>query len=85
MHEWYLREHKPVLYNQLVLQGRLGMYLAVLNEQTQKRLYVLTQQMKYIEGVDERMKARDQQEWIGQMNNISQKAEESVMAELIFI
>ena len=85
MHRWYLREHRPVLYNQLALQGKLGTYLADLNEQAQERLEVLIRQMKRTEGVDERMKARDQQEWIGRMNNIRQRAEESVMAELIFI
>lgn len=71
--------------NQLALQGKLGTYLADLNEQAQERLEVLIRQMKRTEGVDERLKARDQQEWIGRMNNIRQRAEESVMAELIFI
>lgn len=84
MHKQYLREHRPVLYNQLALQGKLDTYLADLNEQAQERLDILIRQMKRIEGVDERMKARDQQEWIGRMNNIRQRAEESIMAEMIF-
>lgn len=85
MHKRYLRVHKPILYNQLALQGKPGTYLADLNEQAQERLDVLIRQMKRTEGVDERMKARDQQEWIGRMNNIRQRAEECIMAEIIFI
>ena len=85
MHKRYLQEHRPVLYNQLALQGKLNSYLADLNEQAQERLNVLIQQMKHTEGVDERMKAQDQQEWIGRMNNIRQRAEESIMVEMIFV
>ena len=39
--------------------------------------------MKEIEGVDEKMKAQDQMHWVGRMNNIQQRAKESIMAEMI--
>ena len=85
MHKRYLREHRPVLYNQLVFKGTLPIYLADLNEQAQERLNILVRDMKEIEGVDEKLKAQDQMRWVGRMNNIRQRAKESVMAEMIFI
>ena len=44
----------------------------------------LTTQMAQSEGVTESLKATDQMKWVGMMNNIRQRAEETVMAELIY-
>lgn len=85
MHERYLIEHKPVLYSQLMLQGNLRTYLADLNEQATARLETLVRSMQRSEGVDERMKAQDQLTWVRKMNNIRHRAEENVIAELIFM
>ena len=46
MHRDYLKEWRPVLYNDLLLSGRFWTYLADLNEQAQNRLEVITEQMK---------------------------------------
>ena len=46
MHREYLREHKPILYNRLLLSGKLWTYLADLNEQAQDRLDRIIEQMK---------------------------------------
>ena len=85
MHMRYLQEYKPLLYNQLVLQGKLSSYLADLNKRVQEQLEVLIRQMKRVEGVDERMKARDRMLWVGRMNNIRQQAEEIVISELVSV
>lgn len=85
MHLVYLKEHKPGLYSRLILSGRLYRDLADLNEQAQARLEVIIQQMQRSEGVDERMKAQDQMLWVGRMNSIRERAEEIILAELIFI
>ena len=85
MHLAYLKEHKPVLYSHLILSGRLYRQLAELNDQAQARLEVIIQQMQRSEGVDERMKAQDQMLWVGRMNSIRERAEEIILAELIFI
>ncbi len=84
MHLAYLKEHKPGLYTRLILSGRLYQTLAELNEQDQTRLEVIIQQMQRSEGVDERMKARDQMRWVGRMNGIRQRAAEIVVNELVF-
>lgn len=84
MHREYIKEHRPVLYNQLCLSGELWTYLADLNEQTQVRLEFIIEQMKAVEGVTEELKAINQMVWIGMMNNIRSRAEEIVKSELIY-
>ena len=85
MHLAYLKEHKPGLYSHLILSGKLYRHLAELNDQAQARLEVIIRQMQRSEGVDERMKAQDQMLWVGRMNSIRERAEEIILAELIFI
>ena len=80
----YLREHKPIQYNCLLLSGKLWTYLADLNEQTQDRLERIIEQMKTDEGISEALKASDPMAWVGAMNNIRARAEEIIREELIF-
>ena len=80
----YLRELRPVLYNQLILTGKLQTHLADVNEQADERLDRITDQMVQAEGVTEELKARDQMDWVRQMNSIRHRAEEIIQAELIY-
>ena len=84
MHREYLREHKPIQYNCLLLSGKLWTYLADLNEQAQDRLERVIDQMKMAEGVTEELKAADPMAWVGAMNNIRNRAEEIILQELIY-
>ena len=84
MHRDYLKEHCPILFNDLVLSGQLWTYLADLNEQAQNRLEVIIDQMKASEGVTEELKAADHMEWVGAMNSILNRAEESILREMIY-
>ena len=84
MHREYLREHKPIQYNCLLLSGKLWTYLADLNEQVQDRLERIIEQMKAAEGVTEKLKAADPMAWVGTMNNIRNGAEEIILQELIY-
>ena len=83
MHREYLREHKPIQYNCLILSGELWTYLANLNQQAQGRLERMIDQMKTAEGVTEELKAADPMAWVGAMNNIRNRAEEIILQELI--
>ena len=83
MHRDYLKEHRPVVFDQLVLSGNLWTYLADINEQAQQRLEVLIRQMKDAEGVTEELKETNQMEWIRKRSHIQKKAEEIVNNELI--
>lgn len=84
MHRDYLKEHRPILYTNLILDGTLWTYLADLNEQAQKRMETLINQTKASEGVTENLKVHDQLAWVQQMNNIQARAREIVLHELIY-
>lgn len=85
MHREYLREHKPIQYNCLLLSGKLWTYLADLNEQSQTRLARVIEQMKAAEGITEALEASDPMAWVRRMNNIRARAEEIIREELIFV
>ena len=84
MHRDYLMEHNPVMFDDLVLTGRLWTYLADLNEQAENRLLLVIQQMQEAESVTEALKASDQLAWVQAMNSIRSRAEEILREELIF-
>ena len=84
MRREYLREHKPIQYNCLLLSGKLWTYLADLNEQAQDRLERIIEQMKTDKGISEALKASDPMAWVGAMNNIRNRAEEIILQKLIY-
>ena len=84
LHKRYLKEHHPIRYNQLLLSGELGGYLAKLDKQAEEQLALTVQQMQESEGVTEALKASNQMEWVQRMNNIRQSAEEIVRSNLIY-
>ena len=83
MHRDYLKEQRPILFNNLILSGQLWSYLADLNEQVQERLSLIIEQMKASEGVTEELKAADQMTWVEAMNSIRNRAEEIILREMI--
>ena len=85
LHREYLKQEHPARYSSLILTGKLWTYLADLNEQAEERLDLIIEQMKSAEGVTEELKARNQLEWVGRMNNIRSRAEEIINSELIYI
>ena len=85
MHKKYLMENRPVLYNDLIVKDKLFSYLADLNEQAEERLERIITAMKRKEGVTEELKASDQMEWVSRMNGIRNRAEEIILAEMIFV
>ena len=85
LHKMYLKEQHPIRYNQLLLSGELGGYLAKLDKQVEEQLALTVRQMREAEGVTEALKAADQLEWVRRMNSIRNRAEEIVKAELIFV
>ena len=83
MHRDYLKEYRPILFNDLILSGQRWTYLADLNEQVQERLSVIVEQMKEAEGVTEDLKAADQMAWVVAMNSICNRAEEIILRKMI--
>ena len=80
----FLRKHRPLLFNQLVLSGELFKYLAQFNQEATERLESLIEGMKVAQAITEELKRRDQMAWVGAMNNIRICAEEIVYAELVY-
>ncbi len=83
MHGEYLKEYCSIQHNDLALSGQLWTYLADLNDQAQKRLEVIIEQVKAAEGVTEALKAENQMAWVGAMNSIHNRAEEIAFQEMI--
>ena len=84
MRKTYLKEHKPILYNVLLLSGKLTAHLVGVDAECRERLEILLPQMMRQEGVDEALKARDQMEWVRRMNSIQNRAEEILLNELVY-
>ena len=84
LHKRYLKEHHPIRYNQLLLSGELGSYLAKLDKQSEEQLALTVRQMQEAEGVTEALKAADQLEWVRRMNSIQNRAEEILLNELVY-
>ena len=83
-HLRYLRQHRKVFYTNLLTSGKLDSYLADIDKQAEDMFLRLVKQMAEHEGVTEQLKAENQIEWVGRMNNICSRAAEIVNAELIF-
>lgn len=83
-HLRYLRQHRKVFYTNLLTSGKLDSYLADIDKQAEDMFFRLVEQMAEREGVTEQLKAENQIEWVGRMNNICSRAAEIVNAELIF-
>ena len=84
IHRDYLKEYRPIRFNNLVLSGNLWTYLADLNEQALQRMDTLIIQMQSAEGITEALKAADPLGWTQCMNNITARAEEIIREELIY-
>ena len=84
MRKTYLKEHKPILYNALLLSGKLTEHLVGVDAECRERLEPLLPQIMRQEGVDEALKARDQMEWVRRMNSIQNRAEEILLNELVY-
>ena len=80
----YLKEHRPVIYSNLMLSGKLNQHLAEIDQACMDRINLITQQMKVQEGVTEALKAVAQMAWVAQMYSIQNRAEEIVLSELVY-
>ena len=83
-HLRYLKQHRKVLYSELLISGKLNDYLADLNEQAEEMFSRLVKQLSEKEGVTEALKAENQMLWVQRMNNIRSAAMEIVANDLIY-
>ena len=80
----YLKEHRKVLYINLLTSGELTRHLNEIDRQAREMLELLVKQMAQAQGITGQLKSEDQMAWVGAMNNIRSAAEEVVMQEIMF-
>ena len=83
--ERHLKENHPVLYNALVLSGKLPIHLREIDEAANKRMEMMMPQLMQAAGVTEELKEDDPLRWVGLMNTLKAQAEEMILTELIYI
>ena len=80
----YLKEHRKVLFTNLLTSGRLNGHLHEVEQTALQRLELLTKQLSAEQGVTEELKEKAPMQWVGLMNNIRSQAEEVILTELIY-
>ena len=84
MRRSYLKEHRPILYANLLISGALHRHIAEIDRTCNERMEIIVSDMAKQEGVTEALKAADQMEWVRRMNSIRNRAEEIVLTELVY-
>ena len=84
MRKQYLMEQRPILFNSLLLSGKLQSHLLEIEQTAQTRLEQTMDEMRQEAGLTEKMKAENPMEWVGQMNGLKAQAEEVLLNELIY-
>lgn len=83
-HLRYIKQHRRVFYTNLLTSGKLNTHLAEIDSQAEEMFFELVKNLAQKEGVTEKLKAKNQMEWVGRMNNIRNRATEIVNADLIY-
>ena len=84
MRRMFLKESRPILYNHLLLSGKLYPHLAEIDQAAKQRLEQMMLTLTQAAGATEELKARDPMQWTGRMNACKAQAEEVIRNELIF-
>ena len=80
----YLREHRPILWNQMILSETLFPHLREIDETAHRRLEQMMPELMQSAGVTEALKASDPLTWVGLMNTCKAQAEEIILNELVY-
>lgn len=83
-HLRYIRQHKRVLYINLLTSGKLNSYLSGIDIQADEMFSRLVKQIAEREGVTEKLKANNQMEWVVKMNTIREASRKIVNKDLIY-
>lgn len=83
-HARYLKQHHKIIYMNLLTSGKLNDYLVDIENQAENLFLQLVKQLAESENITEELKAKDQMEWVAQMNNVCNRAREIVNSKLIY-
>ena len=81
MRKSYLKEHRPILYNQLLMSEELYPHLLEIDRTAQERMDTMLPHMMETAGVTEELKACDPMRWVGLMNTLTAQIEEILIRE----
>ena len=84
MRKSYLKEHRPILYNHLLMSEKLYLHLLEIDRAARERMEAMLPRMMEAAGITEELKARAPLRWVGLMNTLKAQAEEIVLTELIY-
>ena len=84
MRKRYLQEHRPVLWNQMLLRETLYPHLREIDAAANSRLEQMIPALARAAGATEELKASDPLKWTGLMNACKTQAEETILAELVY-
>ncbi|WP_367358494.1 TnpV protein [Mesotoga sp.] len=84
MRKSYLKEHRPILWNHLILSEKLYPHLREIDETANRRLEQMIPELMKSAGVTESLKSEDPMKWTGLMNSLKAQAEEIILKELVF-
>ena len=80
----YLKQHRPMMYDRLLLAGKLDGHLREIDALAAEQVDRIVADLAAKEGVDEQLKAADQLRWVGLMNSFKAAAEEQVLGEIVY-
>ena len=83
-HARYLKQHHKIIYMNLLTSGKLNDYLVDIENQAENLFLQLVKQLAESEDITEELKAKDQMEWVAQMNNVCNSAREIVNSKFHF-
>ena len=84
MRREYLKNHRPILYNRLILSEKLHSHLTEIEETAHRRLEQMMDELVTTNGVTEKMKSENPMLWAQTMNSLKSQAEETILTELIY-
>ena len=84
-HARYLKQHHKIIYMNLLTNGKLNDYLVDIENQAENMFFQIVKQLAESDNITEELKAKDQMEWVAQMNNVCNRTREIVNSKLIFI
>ena len=78
----HLKDHRPVLYNTMLLNGRLYPHLLEVEQTAESRMQQTMEQLLTQDPAPN--KEQNQMAWVQHMNSLKAQAEELVLTELIY-
>lgn len=83
-HASYLKQHRKILYMNLLTNGKLNAYLAEVNKEAEDMFFRLVREMAEKQGVTEQLKKADPMSWIRKINAIRNSPMEIINSKLIY-